>query len=159
MNSLNSPLPVRAAVVDASVAIAMCAKEAIREALVASELLRLSKAGFSFYAPGAIVAETLFVLCHKLQNQLLTPSEHAQGVEDFETLMSMILPPPAGEASLVCRAESIRTGYSCRRLADGIYIALAEALSVQMPTVLLTFDQDLRSQAARNAPTVVIQTL
>ena len=59
----------------------------------------------------------------------------------------------------MARAEAIRAGYSCRRSADGIYIALAEQLTAVMPTTLLTFDQDMKSQAAKNAPTVTVVTL
>ena len=64
-----------------------------------------------------------------------------------------------GEKSLVLRAEAIRTTYTCRRSADGIYIALAEELTATRPTVLLTFDKDMPNQIAKNAPTVSVQLL
>ena len=64
-----------------------------------------------------------------------------------------------GEGSLVLRAEEIRGSYSCRRSADGVYIALAEELTVIKPTVLLTFDEDMVKQALKNAPTVSVHLL
>jgi predicted nucleic acid-binding protein len=55
---------------------------------------------------------------------------------------------------LLLRAEAIRGSYTCRRSADGVYIALAEALSATRPTVLLTLDEGIKRQAAANAPAV-----
>ena len=63
MNSI----PGGAVVIDANVAIAISSKEADREPKAKAELLRYSTAGHLFYAPGAIVAETLYILCGKLQ--------------------------------------------------------------------------------------------
>ena len=85
--------------------------------------------------------------------------EHAQAILTFETLMVNILPPPGGEVSLISRAEAIRTNYGCSRSADGIYVALAEILAQSMPTVILTFDQNMQYQITRNAPTVTAQVL
>ncbi len=150
---------IGAVVIDASVAVAICAREADREPLATSTLLRFSNLGYAFYAPGAIVAETLFVLCNKMQNGLLTAAEHAQAVLDFGTLMTKILPPPGGEASLIARTEAIRAGYSCRRSADGIYIALTEVLTSIIPATLLTFDEDMRKQSAKNSSNITVQTL
>jgi predicted nucleic acid-binding protein len=155
---LNSA-PVGAVVIDANVAIAISSKEAGRELLASTELLRYSTAGYVFYAPGTIVAETLYILCGKLQQGSLTLAEHAQAILTFETLMANMLPSPGGEVSLVRRAEAIRTGYGCSRSADGIYIALAEVLAQSMPTVILTFDQNMQNQITRNAPTVTVHVL
>ncbi len=74
-------------------------------------------------------------------------------------MATRILPPPYGEASIVLRAEAMRSGYGCSRSADGIYIALAEELTKSMPTVILTFDQSMGNQAASHAPTVKVETL
>ncbi len=154
-----SSAPVGAVVIDASVAIAISARETDREPKANAELHRYSTAGYTFYAPGVIVAETLYILCGKLQQGLLTTDEHAQAILDFETLMANILPPPGGEVSLVAHAEAIRTGYGCSRSADGIYIALAELLAQNVPAVIVTFDQNMQNHAARNAPTVNVQPL
>src|SRR5580692_4541546 len=124
-----------AVVIDASVAI--CAREAGHEPKANAELLRYSRQDFAFYAPGAIVAETLYVLCGKLQQGLITPAEHARAIFDFESLMNNVLPPPEGEASIIGRAEAIRSGYGCSRSADGIYMALAESLTRAGHTVIL----------------------
>lgn len=150
---------IGAVVIDANVAIAISSKEIGREPYASAELLRYSTAGYAFYAPGAIVAETLYILCGKLQQGSLTGTEHAQAVLAFETLMANVLPPPGGEVSLIRRAEAIRTNYGCSRSADGIYIALAEILAQSMPTVILTFDQNMQNQITRNAPTVTVQIL
>ena len=57
------------------------------------------------------------------------------------------------------RAEAVRGTYSCRRSADGIYLAFAEELSGTMPTMLLTFDSDLAKQAAIHAPALKVELL
>lgn len=67
-----------AVIVDGSIAIAISAREANREQKANAELLRLSTVGYDFYAPGVLVAETLYILCGKLQNGLLTPAEHTR---------------------------------------------------------------------------------
>lgn len=154
-----SSAPAGAVIIDASVAIAISAREIGRETKASAELLRYSTAGYAFYAPGAIVAETLYILCGKLQQCLITAAEHAQAILDFETMMVNILPPPGGEVSLVARAEAIRSGYGCSRSADGIYIALAEDLAKSMTTVIITFDQNMQKQVTQNAPTVTVQAL
>jgi hypothetical protein len=90
---------------------------------------------------------------------MLTVAEHSQSVQRFGAMMFTVLPPPNGDASLVARAEAIRGGYGCSRSADAIYIALAEELSIMMPTVILTFDQNMQNQVARHALSVTVHTL
>ena len=117
--------------IDSNVLIAICAKEAGRHTLAHAELTAYATQGYQFYAPGYILGECLYVLCRKLEvDRTLTPAEHAAAVADLSTYMGMILPPPNGEASLVIRAEQIRSGYGCSRSADGIFIALAEELDL-----------------------------
>ncbi len=115
--------------IDASVLIALCSKESDKHAIDEQELIMYAQAGYQFHAPGVIVAETLFVLCKKLQNHSLSAPDHAAAIADLRTYMGMIQPPPNGEGSLVARAEQIRDGYSCRHTADAIYLALTEELS------------------------------
>ncbi len=148
-----------ALVLDANVTIALAAKETAREAVALADVTRFSGLGYQWFAPGVIVAETLYVLCGKLQRGDLPPAEYATAVLGFTALMRSIEPPPNGDRALLTRAEQILSGYGCSRSADGIYIALAEELSSSRPTTLLTFDQDLSNQAARNAPTVTVQVL
>ncbi len=127
--------------IDSNVLIAICSKEAGRHVLAHAELASYATRGYEFYAPGYIVGECLYVLCRKLEvDRSITPAEHAAAVVDLSTYMRMILPPPSGEASLVTRAEQIRSGFGCSRSADGLFIALAEELTASRTTELLTFD-------------------
>ncbi len=156
MTPVNSP--AGAVVVDANVPLAIVASEP-GEPNASAAITRYAGLNYTFYAPGAILAETLYVLCCKMQDGNLTPSEHAQAIADLDAFMQMVKSPPNGESRLLLRAETIRGAYSCRRSADGIYIALAEALSATLPTVLLTFDEDMAKQATKFAPTVSVELL
>jgi predicted nucleic acid-binding protein len=145
---------------DANILIALCAKEVDKFSVADAELNDYASKGYIFYAPGVIIDECLYVLCKKLMDDgSLTPAEHAAAVADLCAYMGMISPPPNGDASLIARAEQIRSGYGCSRSADGIYIALAEELSAIRTTEFLTFDGDTRNQALRNAPTVSVRLL
>lgn len=148
-----------AVVVDASVAISVSAKEAATEAQANAALAHYTGLGYEFFAPGVLVSETLYVLCGNLQAGVLTAATHAQAIQNFDTFMGFVLAPPNGDGSLVLRAEAIRGSYTCRRSADGLYVALAEQLTAVTPTVLLTLDQDLPKQATRHAPTVNVHLL
>ncbi len=156
-----NPPPTRngALVIDANVAIAVCAKETQKYAQARAELQNYSRQGYLWYAPGVITSETLHALCPKEQEGFITPQEYARSVSDFPIFMQSVFPPPTGEASLILRADQIRAGYGCSRSADALYIALSEELSRTTTTRLLTFDQDLPKQAARNAPTVNVHLL
>jgi predicted nucleic acid-binding protein len=146
--------------IDSNILIAICAKEADRHVLAHGELTAYATQGYEFYAPGYILGECLYVLCRKLEvDGTLTLDEYAAAVADLSIYMGMILPPPNGEASLVLRAEQIRTGYGCSRSADGIFIALAEELTTTRTCELLTFDTGLKNQANANAPTVDVHVL
>lgn len=148
-----------ALVIDANVAIAICAREAQKYAQARAELQNYSSQGYFWYAPGVIVSETLHALCRKEQESLTTPQEYAQSVSDFQVFMRSVFPPPTSEASLVLRADQICDGYGCNRSADALYIALAEELSQTYTTRLLTFDQGVPNQAAHHAPLVTIHLL
>ena len=148
-----------AVVIDASVLVALCAKEQSKAAAAEAALNNYNAQGLAFYAPGVVISETLFALCWKMQNGVLTETDHQAAIRSFIAYMEAILPPPNGDASMIPRAEEIRSGYSCRRSADSLYIALAEELSQFVPTELLTFDEDLPKQAAKNAPTVKVNLL
>ena len=156
MNPVNSP--AGAVVVDANIPLAIVASEP-GEPNASAAITQYAGQNYEFYAPGAILAETLYVLCGKLQDGNLTPTEHRQAMYDLDAFMQMVRSPPNGESVLLLRAEALRGTYSCRRSADGIYIALAEALSTSRPTVLLTFDEDMAKQATNLAPTVRVDLL
>ena len=146
-------------VLDANVSIAICSKEAGRDALATAEITRYLRTGYHLFAPGVIVAETLYVLCGKRTSGSLSPADYATSVAAFERLMLSVSPPPGGDARLIRRAEQILAGYGCSRSADGIYIALAESLALTQPATLLTFDKELPKQVAKNAPTVRVHLL
>lgn len=148
-----------AVVIDANVAVAISSLEAGRDVIANAELIRYLSQGYELYAPGAIVTETLYALCQKRQTALMSAAEFDDAVDQFEVLMSIILPPPHGESSLVKVAHSIGKGYGCSRSADSVYIALAAELILTRPTILLTFDRGVPNQAAQQAPSVVVQLL
>lgn len=151
--------PAEAVVIDASVTVAIAAKEADKEPQASAAILRYSGLGYEFFAPGAIVTETLYVLCKKLESGALSYTDHTQATQDFHAFMTKVLPPPHGDGALILRAEAIRGTYTCRQSADGIYIALAEVLTIVRPTSLLTFDEDMMKQASHYASTVNVQLL
>jgi predicted nucleic acid-binding protein len=71
----------------------------------------------------------------------------------------MIRMPSGGDASLLVRAEEVRSGYGCSRSTDGLYIALAEELARQCPVEILTLDEGYINQVANNAPSVKVNLL
>ncbi len=160
MTAPSSPPPLPdAVVVDANVVIAICAKEGGREPLALAELAHYSRQGCEFYAPGVLVSEALYVLCGKEQDGTLLSPDYLKAILELESIAAGLLPPPNGEAALVVRSAEIRAGYGCSRSADSIYIALAEALSLERTTVLLTFDKGVSNHVKTNPPTVVVKTL
>src|SRR5690242_19513922 len=117
-------------VIDASFLVALTAKEPGREARAQARLAAYGAAGSQLFAPGVLITECLFALCKKVEAGLLTAAEHQQAVLSLTIFATTIAPSPGGEAPLIFRAEQIRVGYGCSRSADGLYLALAEALGV-----------------------------
>jgi predicted nucleic acid-binding protein len=146
-------------VIDASIAIGLCAKEPDKYAKIIAALRHYDSVSSRLYAPHSIAMETLYVLCKKLEAGMLTTVEQATAVGDLQILLTTIETTPNGDASLITRTEALRTGYSCRHSADGFYIALAEELAKSGPTELLTFDTGQRNQAAALAPTITVNLL
>ncbi len=105
------------------------------------------------------MAEVIFVLCQKLADGSLTQPEYEKAIKAFEYYLNFISLSPNGEASLLKRAVEIREGYGCSRSSDGFYIALAEELSTNYDTEIVTFDKGFINQAAKNAPTVKVNLL
>jgi predicted nucleic acid-binding protein len=147
------------AVLDASLIIGFCAREADKYAVAKSKLDDYTARGFRLYAPGIVVGEVLFVLCGKLKDGSLTAAEHLQATNSFAVLMSAIDHPPRGDGSLVDRAEQIRATYGCSRANDAIYLALTEQLAANGQAELVTFDAGMRNQAQANAPIVNVQVI
>ena len=148
-----------AVVIDASVMIAICAKEQDKQVTAKDALDDYVARGWLFYAPGVIVAEVMYVLCLKLQDGSLTFALYEKAVENFHDQAITFLPPPSGEASLIKRAKEIRQGYGCSRSSDSLYIALAEELTGLSNVELLTFDKGFPNQVAKHAPAVKVNLL
>lgn len=155
---MSQPNSAGAVVIDANILIAIITKET-GEAKAEAALADYTTKNWAFYAPGALLTEVLFVLCKKLQNGLIDATTYKKAVEDFNDYLSVILPPPNGDAALLSRAEEIRSGYSCLHSADGFYIALTEELARSGPAEFLTFDQRSMNVAAKNAPSVQVNLL
>lgn len=132
---------IGAAVLDANIPIAIMAQE-VGEAVAQSALERYTRQGYELFAPGLIVSETLYVLCGKLHDGTLSSADHSLAITGFDVLMQDVRPTPDADGRLILRAEAIRGSYTCRRSADGVYIALAELLTASRPTILLTFDEE-----------------
>lgn len=147
-----------AVVIDANALIALCSKEPTFM-LVENTRADYAAKGWLFYAPHVIVAEALYVFCLNLQNGSLTTTTYDEAIQNFEDQMKAILLPPYGDIALLTRAKEIRDGYGCSRSSDSIYIALAEELGKTGLTELLTFDKDVINQAAKNAPSVMVNLL
>ncbi len=148
-----------AAVIDASVMTALCAKEPETYSVALAQMRSYVQEGRQAFGPGVLFAETLFGLCRKLASGLLTPDQHVLAVRHLVVRARGIRPPPNGDGGLVERAEQIRGTYGCSRSAVGLYIALAEQLTRSQPTELVTFDAQMQSQAASAAPTVTVRLL
>lgn len=149
---------VGAVVIDANVLVSICDNEPSHQT-AKDALADYTAKGWDFYAPGAILTETLFILCKKLQAGLLTEAEHQQAVKVFDRLMQGIRPSPQGDIRFILRNEEIRKGYSCLHSADAFYVALAEELAQSGPAEFLTFDKRTVNVVASNAPTVKVNLL
>jgi predicted nucleic acid-binding protein len=150
--------PAGAVVIDANILIAICSNEP-GAATARAALTNYTQQNWAFYAPSTILAEVLFVLCKKVQNGVIDAATYQKAIEDFADFVSVISPPPNGDAALLVRAEEMRRGYSCLHSADGFYLALTEALTQTGAAEFLTFDQRVVNVAARNAPTVQVNLL
>lgn len=155
-NPLSDPPAV---VIDASVLISLCSKEPGTYLVALAQMRDCRRNGAVSHGPGVLISETLFALCRKLQNAILTPQQHARAIQHLLIRMQGILPPPNGDAALIERAEQTRGSYGCSRSADGLYIALAEELTRTRPTELVTFDQAMPAHAAAAAPSVTVRLL
>ncbi len=153
MSPMNNP---KALITDANIIISVCSKEPMATTAKFA-LENYAKNGWEFFAPDIVVAEVLYILCQKLQNNLLTPKSYDEAIENFLDQMKVTQTP--NDARFVKRAKEIQNGYGCSRSADSIYIALAEDLTKTRIVELLTFDKGMINQAAKNAPTVTVKVL
>ncbi len=156
MNQTNSP---DAVVIDANVLIASCAREATKLSQAEVVINEYAMNGVLFYAPGALIAEVLYILCKKQQEGVLGEESYREAIENLQDQMQAFFPSPRGDSALIARAEEIRNGYGCSHSTDSIYIALAEELAKTNDVELLTFDKGLEKQVAKKAPSVRVGLL
>ena len=146
-------------VIDANIMIGLCANEPDKHAKIILALETYKKAGCVFYAPNVIVMEFLYVLCNKHKAGILTEQQHADAIAQFLKTMQTVLLPLGGDITLAKRAEEIREQRGCSHSADGLYLALAEELSKQGATELLTFDEGQAKQTAAIVPQITVNLL
>jgi len=155
---MSPPSSPGAVVIDVNVLLAICTKET-KQSTAEAALADYAAKNWTLYAPAAILMEFMFIACQKLTGGALSQADYDKAVEYFSNYMSVILPPPSGEAALIRRTKEIQSGYGCSRSTDCFYIALAEELGASGPTELLTFDRGIVNQVAKNAPTVKVNLL
>lgn len=146
-------------VLDASVAVALCANESSKVLAAESKLDEYIRRDCEVFAPAVIASEVLYALWRKVEEAELDVANHALALEAFVTLMEDVSPPPAGDFSLIRQAERLRQGYGKGRTNDSFYLALTELLSLEGEAELVTFDERMATQAAQNSPALVITTL
>jgi len=151
---MSSPVATKQVVLDASFVIAYCSKEPDTYTKADAKLSTDYASGVTFFAPGALIQECLYVFCKKAFNGQLNPADHAIAVDNLIVFLQAIKPPPSGDFSLTGRSEQIRKSYACSRTADSIYLALTEQLAATGPAEIVTFDAQLENQAKKNAPSV-----
>jgi predicted nucleic acid-binding protein len=156
---MSQPSSAGAVVIDANILISLCTKEPHTFTQANAAFNDYAQKGWTFHAPNVIVAEALFVFCRKLQDGQLSESEHAESIEFLIDYMALITVPASGDASLLPRAEDVRSGYGCARSADGLYIAQAEELAKQFSVEILTLDDGYVNQVAKNATSVKVNFL
>jgi predicted nucleic acid-binding protein len=154
-----SPYKARAIVLDASFIVAICAVETNRYAKAFALLQVEAAIGSNFFSPGVAIAESLFALARKRDDGTLDAARHSTAVKALDAIMKPVLPPPNGDKSLIIRAESLRMGYDRKHSADSIYLALAEDLQGAWTTEIVTFDKEMKEQAAKNAPSLTVNLL
>ncbi|MBO0721850.1 MAG: type II toxin-antitoxin system VapC family toxin [Blastocatellia bacterium] len=155
---MSQPINPGAVVVDSNILVSISSKETT--IFTAQKALAdYTAKNWSFYAPGVVVAESLFVLCRKLSDGILTPADYDKAIEVLKKHLGVILQPPSGDTALTQRAKEIQNGYSCLHSADCLYLALTEELAKSRPAEFLTFDKRVVNVAAKNAPSVKVNLL
>lgn len=114
---MSQPSSASAVVIDASILISLCTKEPLTFAQSNTAFNDYGQKGWTYYAPNVIVAEVMFVICRKLQDGQLTEIEHAESIEFLQDYLTLITLPNGGDASLLPRAEEVRSGYGCTPLS------------------------------------------
>lgn len=148
-----------AVVVDASVIVGLCANEPDNYSAARAKFEEYAAAGCELFAPGVAIAEVLYALCRKLQENVFDLTDYLNAVTLFDSLMVDIKPSPKGDASLILRAEQIRASRGCSRANDALYLALAEQMMADRKAEVVTFDGKMKTHASAHAAGVAVQLL
>lgn len=155
MSLTNNPDVV---VIDASVMVSIAAKEAATYEAVKAALDYYTENGSGFFAPNVAVSEVIYAFCKKQNAGDLTELQHSNAIKSFLDLIRNIS-MPADDTTLLIPAIEILKTYGCSHSSDSLYIALAKSLAEDGTVELFTLDQGMKKQAAKNAPSVVVNVL
>jgi predicted nucleic acid-binding protein len=140
-----TPTNAKRVIVDACIAIAVCSLEPTAPK-IAKYISEKDAQGYEFYAPGAFVAEVLFVLCKKTHETppRLTQPDYDKAILLFDAFCKRLRLTSTGDYALIKRAVALRAGLVCNRTTDAIYIALAEEIAA---SEIVTTDPGMKAQA------------
>lgn len=139
-----------AAVIDASAVVALCSAEPGRDAVVRDFLDEAAAAPRPVHAPGLIGGECPHVLCKRRERGDLDAAGYTTAVAALDRTLRLLLPPPGGDTGLALPAERLAAGYTCNKVNDSFYLALAEQLATAGAGVeVATFDDDQAKRADR----------
>lgn len=104
---MSQPSSQGAVVIDANILLAICTKES-KQTIAETALDDYAAKGWTLHAPAAILIEFMFIACQKLKSGALSQADYDKAVVYFSNYLSVILPPPNGDAALVKRAKEIQ---------------------------------------------------
>ena len=95
-------------VVDASVAIAIAAKEAGSEQKANTAISAYVLQGSKVMAPGVLLSESLYVLCKMRDGGTLKTAEYSQAILDLDIFVGIFEPPLFADFDLALQADAIQ---------------------------------------------------
>lgn len=104
---------MRSVVLDASVLVALCAREPHRVHEAEAAMGVRDRDGCAFHAPNALVTETQYVLCKKAASGSLAQAEYGTALVNLQEALSTIAFAPEGDADLLTACTS-RLPSGCR---------------------------------------------
>ncbi len=152
MTPMNSASVV---VIDASVLVSIVSIEIETHVAAKKAFTEYTLSGAEFFAPSVMVGKVIYALCKKVEAKELTEAEHTEAIKSFEDFMTKIA-VQIDDNQLIKRAIEIQKSYGCSHSADSFYIALTEVLAENGSVELFTLDRGMKKQAAKNAPSVVV---
>jgi predicted nucleic-acid-binding protein len=100
-------------IIDANVLVSICAQEPTCQT-AEDALDDYAVKNWAFYAPGAILTETLFTLCRKQQDGSLTEAEHAEAQVVGDLFKDFGFEPPLWFAGRQCTTAADRAASFAR---------------------------------------------